>query len=66
MSLAKSIRRNTIEHAALTAYIEERLTKYRSQLESADHPLDKVPGLRARIAELRSLQQSINEESPDE
>lgn len=62
MSLVKIIRPGSREHQHLSEYIAERLTKYRQQIESTDIPLEKVPGLRARIAELKALHQSINEE----
>lgn len=66
MSLSKQIRRYTPEYAALVAYIDGRLTTHRNQLESTDVPMDKVPALRARIAELKTLLSQLNEESNDE
>lgn len=66
MSLSKQIRRHTSEHAALVAYIESRLTVHRTQLESDAHPVEKVPGIRARIAELKTLLSQLNEEHEDE
>lgn len=66
MSLAQHIRRNTPAYDALMSYVEERLNSYRRQLESTDVPLEKVPALRARIAELKSLHQSITEEDRNE
>jgi hypothetical protein len=66
MSLSKQIRRHTPEYAALVAYIESRLTVHRTQLESESHPVEKVPGIRSRIAELKTLLSQLNEEHEDE
>lgn len=62
-AIAQTFRRNPEAAEALDKYIEERLNKYRLQLESGDTALDKVPALRARIQELKSLHQSIHEEA---
>jgi hypothetical protein len=65
-ALRHKIRRGTPEHDALVSYIEGRLHSHRSQLESDAHPVEKVPGIRARISELKTLLQTINEDTPDE
>ena len=49
------IRRNSPEWEQILAYAESRLAYHRQQLESESVPSEKVPALRARIAELRAL-----------
>jgi len=66
MSLHTKIRRGTAEHSALVEYVDARLTSHRSQLESTDVPMEKVPALRARIAELKTLLSQLNEDRTDE
>ena len=63
-ALATVFRRHPEAAAALTEYIGERLNSHRSQLESTAVPVDKVPDLRGRIAELKALLQSLTEETP--
>lgn len=62
--LATVFRRHPEAAAALAEYIGERLNSHRLQLESTAVPVDKVPDLRGRIAELKALLQSMNEETP--
>lgn len=62
-SLSPVFRRQPEAAAALADYIAERLNSHRLQLESTAVPVDKVPDLRGRIAELKALLQSINEEA---
>lgn len=39
----------------IVAYVEARLAQHAQQLASESVPLEKVPALRARVAELRAL-----------
>jgi len=49
------ISRFTNEWRQIVAYVEARITNHRQQLESEMISLDKVPAIRARIAELKAL-----------
>lgn len=64
--MSQHIRRDSPEYDALVSYISGRLTTHRNQLESTSIPLDKVPELRARIAELKTLLSQLTEDYRNE
>lgn len=60
------IRAYSDEWRQLMAYVESRLKYHRQQLEAEGIPVEKVPAIRARIAELKALIEANREDTPNE
>lgn len=60
------IRRHSDEWRQVVAYAEARLTYHRKQLEAEGVSVEKVPAIRARIAELNALIDANREDTPNE
>jgi len=58
------IPKSSLAWAEIEGWCQARLTKYRSQLESEMVPVEKIPAIRARIAELKALLNSTAEDLP--
>ena len=56
------IRKSSPEWGEISSWCEAHLTKYRLQLESDAHPVEKVPALRAQIKLLKTLLKSTAED----